>query len=77
MDLDEYLWKNKIRGTKFAKLMDANPNQVSMYVHKKQTPSLLMAAKIVHASEGKISYEELLKPQDKESLDSYMKSLNP
>lgn len=64
MELDEYLWRNKIKQWKFAEKIGIMPHSLSRIVQKKVTPKLYVAIKIVEASEGQVTYRDLLRPED-------------
>ncbi len=65
MELDYYLWKHKITREKFAEDADITPSHLSTLIHKKRSPSLMTAIRIHRASHGKVSYEEMLRMQDR------------
>jgi len=65
MDLDYYLWKNKIKFKDFARKLGIDPSHVSKLVQKKTTPSLIVAMKIHEESKGKIPFEEMISFSDK------------
>lgn len=69
MELDEYLWRNKIRQWKFAQKLGIMPHSLSRIVQKKVTPKLYVAVKIVEATEGQVSYRELLRPEDEKLMN--------
>lgn len=68
MELDEYLWRNKISKKYFAEKVRLAPHTLSNIVFKKVTPNLISALNIVKASEGQVTFEELVKDSDKENL---------
>lgn len=65
MELDYYLYKNKIKHKDFAKKIGLVPHRLSVIVHKRASPNLVTAIKIHEASEGKVSYKELVRMQDR------------
>lgn len=69
MELDEYLWRNKIKQWKFAQKLGILPHSLSRIVQKKVTPKLYVAVKIVEATDGEVSYRELLRPEDAKLLN--------
>ena len=64
MDLNEYLWRNRITQKDFSKRIKIANHTLSLIVNKKVTPHLSTAIKIVEASEGQIEFRELLKDSD-------------
>lgn len=68
MDLDEYLWRNKIKQKDFACKVGIQSHSLSNIVKKKVNPSLYVAMKIVQLTEGQVDYIDLLK---EESLKRY------
>ena len=65
MDIDEYLWRNKITRTDFAKKAQIHRGQLSSYIHKKRTPTIEIASRIVHASGYQIKYVDLMNDTEK------------
>ena len=65
MELDYYLFKNKIKHKDFAKKIGIQPHHLSALVHKKVNPNLITAIKIYDASHGQISYKEMVRLQDR------------
>lgn len=61
MDLDEYLWRLKMRQEDFGEIVGLSQRSVSLIVNRKVTPCLEMAIAIVEATDGEVSYRELLK----------------
>ncbi len=66
IDLDYYLWKNKIAVKDFAKRIKVCPNQLSAIRNKRVTPKLKTAMKIHKESKQQIPYIEMLATQDME-----------
>ncbi|NGX36899.1 MAG: hypothetical protein K1000chlam2_00044 [Chlamydiae bacterium] len=71
MELDEYLWRNKISRTKFAEQLNVLPNQVCQYANKRKTPNLLYANKIHHATNGLVTFHEMLKGPEQKILNEF------
>ena len=69
MDLDEYLWRNKMKQWKFAQKLGIMPHSLSRIVQRKVSPKLYVAIKIVEATEGQVTYRELLRPEDQKELN--------
>lgn len=69
MDLDEYLWRNRIKQWKFAQKLGIMPHSLSRIVQKKVSPKLYVAVKIVEATDGQVTYRELLRPEDEKLMN--------
>lgn len=69
VDLDYYLWKNKIRHKDFAKAVGISLNTLSMIVNKKRTVNLATAIKIHLETKGAVSLYNLLLPEEKEVVN--------
>ncbi len=65
MELDYYLWRNKISQNAFAKKLHISLSTLSQVVCRKNSPSLLTAVKIVKATNGVVTYEDLLRTRDR------------
>lgn len=68
MELDYYLWKNKIKKKKFAERLDIAPHTLSLIVNKKTCPTLFTALKIYFETKGKVSFFEMLRSEEREKL---------
>lgn len=68
MDLDEYLWRNKITRKDFAKKIGMTPHSLSSIVAGKVSAKLYTAINIVEATKGEVSYKDLLRKEDIENL---------
>lgn len=64
MDLDEYLWRNKILKKDFAEKVGMTPHALSSIVARKVSAKLHTAINIVEATEGQVTYRDLLRPED-------------
>lgn len=60
MDLDEYLWRNKITLDKCKQEVGLSQAALCSLKRRKTSPSLLSALKLFEFSKGKITLEELL-----------------
>lgn len=74
MDIDEYLWRSRRTVRSLAIQVDTTDNSILKYKHKRGTPRLLMAMKIVKASEGQITLEELLTEEERKDLENFLPS---
>ncbi len=59
MDLETYLWKNRITQKDFAKKSGVKRTTIGAYISKYRRPSGTAACKIYEATDGEVSYEEL------------------
>lgn len=69
MELDEYLWRYKRTIREFSRAMDCNENTVLHIKHKTHSPRLLLALKVQHETEGKVTIKEMLTKEDLEKLE--------
>lgn len=69
MDLDEYLWKTRTTQLQFAQKLGVYPHTINRICQKKTSPKLLMAIRIVEATEGQVTYKDLLRKEDAEKLE--------
>ncbi len=65
MELDYFLFKNKIKHKDFAKKIGVQPHHLSALVHKKVNPNLITAIKIHDCSDGQVSYKEMVRLKDR------------
>jgi plasmid maintenance system antidote protein VapI len=65
MELDYYLFKNKMKIKDFAEKIGIFPHNVSRIVNRKVTPHLVIAIKIHKATDGLVSYEEMVGEKDR------------
>ena len=63
MDLDEYLFRNRISQTDFAKELGVTRNHFGEIVRGRRTPSVKLAKKIEKLTKGEVSKEEALFPK--------------
>lgn len=69
MELDYYLWKNKLSHKSFAKKVGIAPHSLSVIVNKKRTPLLTTAIKIHYEAGGAVSLYELMTLEDRKEVD--------
>jgi hypothetical protein len=67
MDLHYYLWENGLNHGDFAKSIGLCPGSLSKIVHRKVTPNLFTALKIVVATKGEVTFPDLI--SDKHRLE--------
>ena len=60
MELKDFLEKNSISQNEFSKQNKVKQAVLSNIVHHKSNPSLLNAKKIVDATKGKVSFNDLI-----------------
>jgi len=68
MDLDEYLWRNKILKKDFAKKIGIQAHSLGAVVSKKVTANLVTAINILKATEGQVDIETLVREEDKKLI---------
>lgn len=73
MDLDFYLWKNKIKQKDFAKRLGITAANLSLLQSRAVSPSTV-AALIIHLeTNGEVSLVDLLKDKDRVRFKDYLK----
>ena len=60
MNLDEYLWKNKITSKEFSEKMHCCRSYLSLIKTGKVKPSYRFAKDIVEMTDGKVTLEEIM-----------------
>lgn len=75
MDLDEYMWRNKITNRKFGLRIGTHAQHVSTIKRKVITPSLMLAAKIIEASDGKVEMFDLMSDRDRKKYNDWKKAV--
>ena len=65
VDLELYLFKNKIQRKVFAKSVGISESHMSSLVHKKVNPNILTAIKIIDCSEKQVTLKELVRMKDR------------
>lgn len=73
MNIDEYLWRNRITVNKFSGFVECAPLTISALKRNKRTTSLLIAIKIYETTNTLVSYEEMLSLEDQEALRFWRK----
>lgn len=71
MNLDEYLWRNKITNISFAYNLECSPNTLCKIKSHECSAGLLKALKIRDQSEGNIDIETLLSKKDRERYENW------
>jgi predicted transcriptional regulator len=61
MDLGKYIERANIQKKAFARMADISPSALSNYIYKRRKPRLDIAQKIIKASKGEVTIEDLLK----------------
>lgn len=64
MQLDEYLFRKKQTNKAFAELIGISRTHLQDILSKRRRPSVDLAKKIEMATEGKVTKEELLFPEE-------------
>lgn len=60
MDLKLYLESRNMEHKEFAKMIGVSPAAISNYIHLRRTPTLEIARRIVNATKGKVTIDDLL-----------------
>lgn len=74
MDIDTFLWQKRMTMREFAIMVGVTEVSIQKYKQRKNSPNLLIALKIVKASEGEITLHELLKKEDVEAYEKWVQS---
>lgn len=69
MKLDEYLFRNKLSRTDFAEQLGISRGHLQHILNGSRRPSVPLAKKIQEITEGKVTKEEALFPEDFETED--------
>tara|TARA_R110002126_G_scaffold77229_2_gene192656 strand:- start:4777 stop:5004 length:228 start_codon:yes stop_codon:yes gene_type:complete len=72
MDVDEYIWRNKITGVSFAKMVQISIPTFRNMKNGIVSPKLVTALKILSVTDGKIDIEELLCQADAEDWKNFI-----
>ena len=72
MKLDEWLFRNRMKQIDFARLIEISRVHLGEIVRNKRIPSVKIAKKIEQATEGKVTKEELLFPEDYQNKEIRM-----
>lgn len=64
MDLEEYLFRHRIKKSHFAKELGIAPGHFYAILGKRRRPSVKLAIKIEAMTGGKVKKEEVLFPED-------------
>ncbi|MEC7839051.1 MAG: helix-turn-helix transcriptional regulator [Chlamydiota bacterium] len=67
MKLDEYLFRKKLSRIAFAEKIGISRGHLQHILNGSRRPSIPLAKKIEEATDGKVSKEEVLFPEDFES----------
>lgn len=66
MNLDEYLWRNKISRVDFAKELEISRSHLQQILAGSRNASIKLARKIEEITGGKVTKEEVLFPEEYE-----------
>jgi DNA-binding XRE family transcriptional regulator len=69
MELYKWFWVRRVRGTDFAQTIGVTAQSVSNLSNRRYTPTLLTALKIYKATNGEVTPEELLNPDELKELN--------
>lgn len=74
MEIDEYFEKHThLTMAEFCRKFDVTYQSLYMLKNNKRTANLITAMKIHYATEGKVSYLDLLHPDDEKYIEDYRK----
>lgn len=73
MDLETYLWKNRIELKDFATKVGCHYSYISMIANNKRTPSLKLARKIEEVTNGQVKAKTMIKKK----IQNYLKKAFP
>jgi plasmid maintenance system antidote protein VapI len=68
MEMDEWIWRNRVTKKEIAKACDIPYVTLQYLTTKKFSITLENATKIVSYTGGQVTYEDLLQPQEIESI---------
>ena len=74
MNLDEYLWRNKITVREMAKKINVSEQTLSLIKREKVSASLDFALKIHEITDGKVTLFETLTPDKQKKLSEWKKN---
>ena len=63
MKLEMYLKKNDIPKKDFAKLVGISSTYISLIIHGERNPSVNIACRIIQATQGEVSVNDLFPPE--------------
>lgn len=66
MELDEWLWRNKMTIAEFSRAVDCDKHYLNRIVNKHLKPGKRLARDIVLATQGQVTEKELMNIDDKE-----------
>jgi len=72
MDLDEYMWRKKIKCKNMSEQTGISAVAIQQYKHRRCTPNLLKALQIQAFTKKDIPLEEMLSIKDKEFFDKWL-----
>jgi transcriptional regulator with XRE-family HTH domain len=75
MDIDEFVWMNRMSQRELADIIGIKKELISRYKCGYQSPSLLTALKLAYSTKGKVSFEEMLSKVDKQKWEEFLKKL--
>lgn len=68
MNLDEWIWRNKIKKLHFAAKLGITPTSLKYYIMKERTPILTTALNIQYLTNGEVTLQDLIAPKSKGEL---------
>ena len=74
MDLKEYLWRNQRTLSSLAEEVGVSENSLIHYKLRRRTPNLLLALKIVKATDSQVTLYELLSKKDADEFQKLVQT---
>lgn len=75
MELDEWLWRNKMTCSKLAEYIDVTGPTIQCLRHKKNSPSMLIALKIYTFTGGEVSLMDMFTERDKNKFEIWLQEI--
>lgn len=72
MDLDEYLWRNKITSKSVGDASGISLPAIKEYKYRRITPNLFRALQLQIVTKGNVPLEEFLSIEDKKRFDEWL-----
>lgn len=70
MDLDFWMFKNKVSRLEMARQLNINPGTLIALVKKRRTPTLFTCLAVEKYTRGEVTLVDLLSPKDLHKLDN-------
>ena len=77
MNLDEYMWRNKLSASRVARDIDCSTNTLGKIRRRESSTGLLLAIKLIKISDGQITIEELLSEKGEKQFKEWIGEKTP